>query len=572
MSLEIIFSSSHMITDPGKDVKFIFQGEDEQYLKLNVELVAGMAHMNSSGKVASATVNSPLLQSDAEESYLMMDKPPDEQCYHRKPVSDFSEEKVWVYPLNGTRRKLKAAFDDLKTDFLLMEEITDRRKHLLEDMIEREKEKCERNIHRIAQTLIQKIRQKEAVMMDRLWTVCKEQRDTLEEHLTDGRQLINSTREMIQQAEQLLFRSGYELDIDDNIQRQLPKFTEQHSQVKKALVKGDSVNHVIRISFTPISDESTDTYLESLDLGSIDVETDVISSESESYSPIHELANVMPRNPSDLSRGSLESASLEIEQSGQLEIDKRNPDLSDIVTLDLQRCTAMVVTDFINKSVKYFYYNSGGSWYDVVPMKSGPLGVTKTSVSAIAVTLPESRQMCFIEMYPELRVSSIYTPKEYYKVSLLNSTSLVVSATFPNAVDIIDFNGTIVKSISSVQLHQKIFERPYHVSVTPSGDMLISDNFLKALVCIRVTGRVRWVYKAQTMGSPQGVACDSSGMIFLADGTKNVVIQLSSDGQFQQNIIKEEDGLHLPVAVHVHESGRIYVTQKNGTIKVFSTL
>ena len=437
-------------------------------------------------------------------------------------------------------------------------------------MIEKEREKCERNIHRIAQTMIQKIRQKEAAMMDRLWSVCKEQRDTLEEHLTDGRQLINSTREMIQQAEQLLFRSGYELDIDDNIQRQLPKFIGQHSLVKRMLVKGDSVNHVIKISFTPTCDDYIDSYLESLDLGSIDVETEVVHLKSESCSPVLDVVSVMTRNPSDLSRGSLESASLENELSGQLEMDKRNPDLSDIVTLDLQSCTAMVVTDFINKSVKYFYYNNAGSWYDVVPMKSGPLGVTQTSPSAIAVTLPESRQMCFIEMHPDVRVSSIYTPKEYYKVSLLNSSSLVVSATFPNAVDIIDFTGTIVKSISSVQMHQKIFERPYHLSVTPSGDILVSDYFLKALVCIGVTGRVRWVYKSQKVGSPQGVACDSSGTVYLADCSQNAVIQLTSDGQYQQNIIKEDDGLCQPVAVHVHESGRIYVTQKNGTIKVFS--
>ncbi|XP_041362103.1 uncharacterized protein LOC121378070 [Gigantopelta aegis] len=250
--------------------------------------------------------------------------------------------------------------------------------------------------------------------------------------------------------------------------------------------------------------------------------------------------------------------------------------VTDIGVLNANGSKTIIVTDCNDKRVKRFYEHHGNmahSWLDV---ESEPRGLAKIADNTVVVSLHGSRELCFIRVDSEMYVSSrVNADKEYYGLSSIDANTIAASAPWhhPPTVDVIDTEGKVLVSINKDADGKDLFASPKYLTVTPSRDILVSDIMKISLTCVTSSGKVKWVFQPNdqsVLAEPRGVACNTVGEIFLADNNEHKILKLSPDGVFLSNVFTRVDNMVWPVGICVDSSGKLYITQSEGEIKVYT--
>jgi hypothetical protein len=168
------------------------------------------------------------------------------------------------------------------------------------------------------------------------------------------------------------------------------------------------------------------------------------------------------------------------------------------------------------------------------------------------VTLPEQNELAFIGTEDSfVLMDTVPTEKPYEGIAKLPDGKFVVSCCVVGrqAVDIIDMRAVILKSIDKTESGEELFSWPRFLSVTSSGDILVSDRDKRALLCIDTQGRVKWAYPINA--SPWGVSCHSNGEVYLCLDNSQVQL-LTEAGRLVDNRYVEgrRDGVKVPYAIH----------------------
>ncbi|XP_067687854.1 tripartite motif-containing protein 2-like [Haliotis asinina] len=136
-------------------------------------------------------------------------------------------------------------------------------------------------------------------------------------------------------------------------------------------------------------------------------------------------------------------------------------------------------------------------------------------------------------------------------------------------------SGELLSTIKAVDNNGgQLLIDPYYITVTDSGNMVITDQATPNLKILNSKGEILSQYG--TYGThqnqilqPYGVCIDSNGYIFLADHQNSRIHLLLPDGRFLKFFLTKQDKLWHPVAIDCDSNGHLVVAEALGKIKIF---
>ncbi|XP_046584612.1 uncharacterized protein LOC124291606 isoform X2 [Haliotis rubra] len=233
----------------------------------------------------------------------------------------------------------------------------------------------------------------------------------------------------------------------------------------------------------------------------------------------------------------------------------------------------VVVTDYINKSVKSFYTRNSQPGHSKLSLEGRPWGITRLKHNQVAVTVMGTSQIVTVEVNPDLvMLSTITTSKHYRGITSLTPSTLAASALSPPCVDILDMSGHVLKTVCRGHKGGDILKYPCFLCTTRTGNILLSDGGTNCVVCLTPDGDVVFNYRPTgdtALKYPRGITSTSTGDILVTDFSLHRVIHLTESGQFVRNILTSQDGVKNPWGLCVGGRGRIYLCIDN-VVKVFT--
>ncbi|XP_041346811.1 tripartite motif-containing protein 5-like isoform X2 [Gigantopelta aegis] len=250
----------------------------------------------------------------------------------------------------------------------------------------------------------------------------------------------------------------------------------------------------------------------------------------------------------------------------KLQSDTKCPNLSSILVLEGQDSNKIIVTDFKNKSVKSFSseHKTVQSLYRTT---SGPWYLAKTRDHQVLVTLPEERQLLYLNVQDDIRlVKTVTTKKRYYGITVLPDDNMAVTEGLSGCVHILNQRCGVIRSIPN-----KMIPNPWHLTV--KGDSLVVVSYTTNIItCVSSSGQVMWVSRDSASSASFhllcDVTCDTEQFAYVCDNGRDAIVQLSRDGEFIRDVITKEDGLKQPVSLCFAQD-KLYVAEQNGKIKIF---
>ncbi|XP_048255047.1 protein wech-like [Haliotis rufescens] len=253
--------------------------------------------------------------------------------------------------------------------------------------------------------------------------------------------------------------------------------------------------------------------------------------------------------------------------------DVYEPNPTEVTVLVVNGTDTVVVTDYLNNSVKSFYTRNKQPGHSRLSLEGGPWGITKLKDNQVAVTVLGTSQIVTVQVNPYLvLLSTITTSKQYWGITSLTPSTLAASSSSPPCVDILDMAGHVLKSIRPGQPSRYILNNPRYLCTTRTGNILVSDSGSECVVCLTPEGDVVFTYSTTgdtEMEYPHGITSTSTGDILVTDINLHRVLHLTESGQFVRNILSSQDGVQSPRGVCVGGRGRMYVCTPN-VVKVFT--
>ncbi|XP_048253788.1 protein wech-like isoform X2 [Haliotis rufescens] len=243
--------------------------------------------------------------------------------------------------------------------------------------------------------------------------------------------------------------------------------------------------------------------------------------------------------------------------------------LFDVAVLVVDGIKVMVVIDSFNSRLHACYTSNKRHIQKCLDLPTGPSQVAKVGGARVAVTLPDTQQIAFINFDPEpTLLSTVKTKRQYNGLACLNSSQLVAGGKDSRAsVDVLDMKGNVLKSINT-----GVIKNPSYIHVTRNNNLIFSNAAVKSLVSATCDGEVVFTYTPtgeKALKYPRGVTTTSTGDILLVDSYSHRVIQLTESGQFVRDVLTQHDGLECPRGICLDDDGLLYVTNYND-VKVFT--
>ncbi|XP_046585233.1 mucin-22-like [Haliotis rubra] len=254
--------------------------------------------------------------------------------------------------------------------------------------------------------------------------------------------------------------------------------------------------------------------------------------------------------------------------------DRNKALLIDVIVMIVNDTDIVIITDYSNKNVKSFYNRNDKPCYNRLSLDSDPWSLTQLTSNQIAVTVPKIKQIVIADASPDMaRLSTISTSKQYRGITALTSSTVAVSTTSPPGVDVLDSEGNVLRSTSLMHHSPSILKYPYFLSLTNTGNILVSDSGTKYVLCLKPDGDI--VFTSIPTGDssrhgPQGVTTTITGDILVTYFDLNSVVHLTETGQFVKTLLTERHDIDKPRGLCVGGQGRVYICNSfKGQIKVF---
>ncbi|XP_048254979.1 protein wech-like [Haliotis rufescens] len=245
---------------------------------------------------------------------------------------------------------------------------------------------------------------------------------------------------------------------------------------------------------------------------------------------------------------------------------------NDVTVLAVTGTDTVVVTDYLNNSVKSFYNRNKQPCHSRLSVGCRPWAITKLKDNQVVVTLPDNRRIVTVQVNPDLvLLSTITTSKEYWGITSLTPSTLAAGSNSPPCVDILDMAGHVLRSICPGKPSRYILKYPYFLCTTRTGNILVCDSGSKYVVCLTPEGDEVFTYRptGDAYPYPHGITSTSTGDILVTDYHLHRVLHLTESGQFVRNILTMLDGVQNPHGVCVCGRGRVYACTLD-SVKVFT--
>ncbi|XP_071095797.1 uncharacterized protein [Haliotis cracherodii] len=249
-----------------------------------------------------------------------------------------------------------------------------------------------------------------------------------------------------------------------------------------------------------------------------------------------------------------------------------SPFPTDITMVTVNGSNVLVVVDYKNELLKTFSQTGN---YEM-SLNGIPYRLCKLKNDKVALTFPLSREVRVISLQ-RMEVAHVVATEKMYNgiTSIPKLKNILVVGTVreePASIDFIDMRGSVLKSFQYDQLGNAICMTPSFLTTTPSGDILISDHSMHALICISQKGDVQWRHQPHKgdnfLEDPVGVAC-FNGDIFVVDRLKGCVFRFTHRGWCHGSVIETSNIFSEPFSICTDRKGTIYVGMDDGDIQVY---
>jgi hypothetical protein len=214
----------------------------------------------------------------------------------------------------------------------------------------------------------------------------------------------------------------------------------------------------------------------------------------------------------------------------------------------------LILADSKNISLKLVDL-SKNSVIDQLKLDNYPLDVTALDDGECAVTVPVEQTIHFISVTEEtltfsdekLQVEGDCRGLYFYGKRLL------VTYGCPSKLQIMELNGTVLKTVMINSMQYLIFSEPYYVTAT-NNHIIVSDLGQSEITRLNWNGEV--LESFTTDGSPHGVAVIENGFLFVAGShikqcnNQNEIDNVAPDLEFPYAIVYSETNRVLIVSFH----------------------
>ena len=201
-------------------------------------------------------------------------------------------------------------------------------------------------------------------------------------------------------------------------------------------------------------------------------------------------------------------------------------------------CTFMVdgqllLCDYYNYTIKLL-----NSTFDItgnLSLDSKPFDISAVDSTRAIVTLPDHKQLKFIDIVPALKADKqIQLDKQCYGVDVVRDEIYVICHDNPGNAEIrvFDKNGTFIRKVPDVNNTLSSLKCPYYIAVSKtSSKIYLSDLNTNIVSCISVDGSLVFNYRHDDLRYPRAVLVDEEDNILVCGEGFNNIHVVTSTGQ-----------------------------------------
>ena len=205
-------------------------------------------------------------------------------------------------------------------------------------------------------------------------------------------------------------------------------------------------------------------------------------------------------------------------------------------------------------------------------LDSKPWDVSVVDDNNIIITLPDTKQLQYIQVFPQLKtgrtvqLGKICRGIEVFGDEIYTTQYDDLSQ---GAVQVLDLNGNMKRKLQS----SFNFDRPDYITVSTSGKKIfVSDgvNSTARITCMTADGNLVYQYKDGELVMPFAMYVDAEDNILVCDSVSNCVHVIIANGKKYGTLLTSSDGISYPHSIAYRETDDTLLVGCSGRDNIFT--
>ena len=196
-------------------------------------------------------------------------------------------------------------------------------------------------------------------------------------------------------------------------------------------------------------------------------------------------------------------------------------------------------------------------------LNSKPWSLSVIDNSNVIVTLPNTKQLQYIQLVPHMKVDRvIQLDKKCWDVAVADNEIYVSCHNAPGEgeVRVLDLSGNLKRKLGLNKDGSYQFQSPYYLTVSTTGKKIfVSDLKTSIISCMTPDGNIVYQYKDDDLRYPRALFVDAGDNIFVCGYGSNNVQVITADGRKHGTLISADDGIRLPYSIAFREADNMLV-------------
>ena len=216
----------------------------------------------------------------------------------------------------------------------------------------------------------------------------------------------------------------------------------------------------------------------------------------------------------------------------------------------------IVLCDWDNDKLKLM--DSSDTLQDSLKLTTGPWDISIVDTKTVIVTLPDTKQLQYIEICPRLTPGRVLQlDKECYGVHVTGDK--IFTSCHNNIgegeVRILDLDGNLLQQLGINKDGSFLFTSPYYIAVSLSEKKIfVSDCDGNSVTCMTMDNDVVYKYGDNEMKSSAGLYCDGGDNILVCGCESHNVQVITAEGKKHCELVSSREGLK-PLSINYRERG-----------------
>jgi len=134
-------------------------------------------------------------------------------------------------------------------------------------------------------------------------------------------------------------------------------------------------------------------------------------------------------------------------------------------------------------------------------------------------------------------------------ISTFNSSHLVVSYQNPGRVEMMTMDGLVVDEVDNWKTGKQVFQYPFYIATTSSGDIFVSDCGTCTIIQMDCTLRITRTFTSPMLKQPFGIVSVNTDQLLVAARDSHSIVVLNPTNGTVTPLLGQADGIQKPRAV-----------------------